>query len=47
MIEGLKDIRIDNQVVQGILNNHLTGDRDIFACQDELIEACLDDFAKL
>ena len=47
MIEGLKDIRIDNQVVQGILNNHLTGDRDVFACQEELIEAGLEDFAQL
>lgn len=47
MIERLENIRIDNQVVQGILNKHLEGDRDVFACQEELIEAGFEDFAKL
>lgn len=33
--------------VQNIINKHLKGDRDVFACQEELIEAGYDEFAQL
>ncbi len=47
LIDGLKEVYLDNRKVQNIINKHLKGDRDVFACQDELIENGLDDYARL
>ena len=47
LIDGLKMIQMDFKPVQHILNNHLKGDRDVFACQEELIEAGYEEFAQL
>ena len=47
LIEGLTSVRFDNLEVTNIINRHLSGDRDVFACQEELIEAGLEDFAQL
>jgi hypothetical protein len=47
LIEGLTSVRFDNLEVTNIINKHLKGDRDVFACQEELIEAGLEDFAQL
>jgi hypothetical protein len=47
LIDGLKGVWMDHLQVETILNDHIQGDRDIFACQEELIEAGLEDFAKL
>lgn len=46
-IDDLYRIYLDNLFVETILNKHLEGDRDIFACQEELIEAGLEKFAQL
>ena len=47
-IHGLNNIAIDNLKVAHIVNKHLqSDDKDIFDCQEELIEAGLQDFAKL
>lgn len=42
----LRRVVMDNKVVQDILNKHLP-EGDIFACQEELLDAGLDDYAKL
>ena len=47
LINGLTDIFLDNKNVQSIINKHLKGDRDIFACQEELIENGFDEYAQL
>lgn len=47
LIHGLIEVYLDNQKLQKIINNHLSGHRDVFECQEELINANLDDFAKL
>ena len=47
LIDGLKMVFLDNTKVEAIINNHLRGERDVFACQEELIEAGFDEFAKL
>jgi hypothetical protein len=47
LIKGLRTVYLDNKEVQVILNKHLRGDRDIFACQEELIEAGFEDYAQL
>ena len=47
LIDGLTDVFLENKKVQNILNKHLKGDRDVFACQEELIEAGFEDFAQL
>ncbi len=36
-----------DESIQDILNRHLEGDRDIFACQEDLLEAGYEAFAKL
>lgn len=48
-IEGLEALILDPvaKEVQDIINKHLAGDRDIFACQEELINAGFEEFAKL
>jgi hypothetical protein len=46
-IKGLTSIFLDNDEVTTILNKHLKGDRDIFACQEELIDVGFEEFAKL
>lgn len=50
LIDGLTEVYLENKKekkVQNILNKHLKGDRDVFACQEELIEAGFEDFAQL
>lgn len=46
-IANLRKIEIDNKDVEKIINKYLAGDRDIFACQEELIDAGFEDFAQL
>ena len=36
-----------NEELQTIMNKHLKGDRDLFACQEELIENGFEDLAQL
>jgi hypothetical protein len=47
LIDGLKEVYLDNTHLQSIINKHIKGDKDIFACQEELIENGFDEFAKL
>lgn len=52
LIKGLQLIGFYNpskkqHQVESIINKHLKGDRDIHACQEELLEAGLTEFAKL
>jgi hypothetical protein len=47
LIEGCELIILDYPKVHNIINKHLKGDRDVFACQEELIEAGFDEYAKL
>lgn len=51
-IKGLKSIQFDQRTkkqkqVEIIINKHLSGDRDVHACQEELLEAGLGEYAKL
>lgn len=46
-ISGLTDVDLDIEDVQIIINKHLKGDRDIFACQEELIAAGFEEYARL
>jgi hypothetical protein len=53
LIEGLKQVLIDDnsgmadEPIHDIINRHLEGDRDVFACQEDLINAGYEDYAKL
>ena len=47
MIDGLKFVGLDNEKVENIINKHLKGERDVFACQEELIEAGYEEYAQL
>ncbi len=47
LIAGLKYVELDHPGVQNIINKHLKAGRDIFACQEELIEAGFDEYAQL
>jgi hypothetical protein len=47
LIGKMSMVELDNKQVQEIINKHLAGDRDVFECQQELMEAGLDDFAQL
>jgi len=52
MIKRLKRVDPHNMVIKNfpwmvILNTHLIRDRDILACQEELISAGFKEFAKL
>jgi hypothetical protein len=47
MMPKLEEVYLDNVKVLRIINKHIKGDKDIFACQEELIEAGLDDYAQL
>ena len=46
-IKGLTKVYLDNKQVMDILNKYLKGDRDIIKCQSELLDAGLEEFAKL
>ena len=46
-IKGLVSVFFDNKEVSAIINDHLKKDRDIFACQEELINAGFEEYAKL
>ena len=46
-IKGLTKVYLDNKQVMDILNKYLEGDRDIIRCQSELLDAGLEEFAKL
>lgn len=47
LIDRLVRVDLDNVIVQNIINKHLKGDRDIFACQEELIEDGFEEYAQL
>jgi hypothetical protein len=47
LIDGLKKISLDNTEVEKIINKYLRGDRDVFECQNELMDAGLDEYAQL
>ena len=52
MIDGLTSVILDNKKVAIIINRYLKDskkaqDRDVIACQEDLIEAGFDDFAQL
>jgi hypothetical protein len=47
LIKGLKYVYLTNGKVADIIDKHLSGDRDVFACQEELIEAGFEDYAQL
>ena len=47
LIDGLTICLLGNRDVQSIINKHLKGERDVFACQEELIEAGFEEFAQL
>ena len=47
LIEGCKGITLDNDIVHLIINKHLEGERDVFACQEELIEKGFEEYAQL
>lgn len=46
-IRGLTEVFLDDKKVQDIINKHLAGDRNLLACQEELIDAGLGAFAQL
>ena len=48
LIDGLYGVILDNREVSDIIDKHLEpGMRDVFACQEELIEAGYEEFAQL
>lgn len=47
LIDGIDLVFLDNHEVRNIINKHLKNGRDVFACQEELIEAGLEEFAQL
>ena len=55
LIDGLEHVALGDRYdedlelnkVQMIINKYLEGDKDVFACQEELIEAGFEEFAKL
>jgi hypothetical protein len=47
LIDGLKYISLDNKQVTDIINKYLEGSRDVFDCQNELMDAGLDEYAQL
>ena len=50
LIPGCKEVRLDNKQVQDIMNKHLEspfGNRRFLDCQSELLDAGLDEWAKL
>lgn len=49
LIKGLKSVKLDSSLskVAEIINKHLEGERDFVACQDELIDAGFEPFARL
>jgi Leucine-rich repeat (LRR) protein len=46
-IKNLREVWLDNREVSIIINKHLADDRDVIACQDELIDADFDEYAQL
>jgi hypothetical protein len=46
-IERLKKVFFDDDELTKIINKHLQDGRDVMACQDELIDAGLDEYAQL
>lgn len=46
-VKNITNLYIDNKQVSKIVNRHLRGDRDILACQQELIEAGFEEYAQL
>ena len=56
LIDGLEEVSFESfsigadaakHKVAQIINKHLKNGRDVFACQEELIEAGLDEYAQL
>lgn len=47
LIEDLKFVEFDNKPLQNIINKYLKNGKDVFECQNELMDAGLEDFAQL
>lgn len=47
MIRGLQRVLFQPPLVSNIINKYIEGDRDIALCQDELIDARLEQYARL
>lgn len=47
LIDGLKSVEFDDYSLTDIINKHLKNGRDLLECQDELIEAGFEKYAKL
>lgn len=47
LIDGITHLVYDGGKIQKIINKHLNDDRDVFACQEELIEAGFEEYAQL
>jgi hypothetical protein len=47
LIDNLTQVILDNREVQGIINDYLATSRDVFDCQNELMDAGLDEYAQL
>jgi hypothetical protein len=47
LIDGLNHITLDNTKVEKIINKYLKGSRDVFDCQNELMDAGFDAYAQL
>ena len=50
LVAGCKEVDLDNKEVQNIMNKHLKspfGSRRVLECQSELLEAGLEEYAKL
>jgi hypothetical protein len=47
LIDGLHKVWFDNENLDEIINKYLKGSRDVFECQNELMDAGLDEYAQL
>jgi len=46
-IKGLEELITRIEKLDDIINKHLVGNRDVMECQEELIEAGLEKYARL
>jgi hypothetical protein len=47
LIDNLSAVALDNKLVADIINKYLKGSRDVIDCQNELMDAGLDEYAQL
>lgn len=47
LINEIQGVWLDQKEVELIINRHLHADRDVFACQEELIENGFEEYARL